>query len=148
MYRCLECGHIFEDGEQAKWSESRGEFWGSACSEEVDGCPLCKGDYEEVYNCEICGSVHTGDEIHGGVCDDCIDKYRHDIDMCFRIGGITKNEVKLNSFVTAVLNDYEIEHILLDAIKERNKIFPVDCMLFIEADKEEFGLELPRKGGE
>ena len=144
MFKCESCGHIFEDGEQAKWKESRGEHFGFECEETVDGCPLCKGDYEEVYNCEICGSVHTGDEIHGGVCDDCIGKYRYDIDMCFRVGAITKNEVKLNSFITAMFDEKEIEDALMQVLKERQKFLPVDCLPFIEAGEEEFGLGLPR----
>ena len=69
MYRCNECGHLFEEGEQARWSESRGEFWGTPCSEEMSGCPLCKGDYEEIKPCKICGSYeHDADEEY---CERC-----------------------------------------------------------------------------
>ncbi len=69
MYRCLECGNLFEEGEQATWTEDRGEFWGSPCSENMSGCPLCKGDYEEVKPCKICGSYdHDFGEDY---CDAC-----------------------------------------------------------------------------
>ena len=61
MFRCIECGHIFEDGEQARWTETHGEVW--------ESCPICKGDYEEVEPCKICGSYdHSVDDDY---CDDC-----------------------------------------------------------------------------
>lgn len=69
MYRCLECGHLFEEGEQATWKEDRGEFWGSPCSESVSGCPICKGDYEEIKPCVICGSYNHN--IEDEFCDEC-----------------------------------------------------------------------------
>ena len=43
-YRCLECGHIFDEGEQEVWYEHHPCGMGTA-SEEFSGCPLCKGDY-------------------------------------------------------------------------------------------------------
>jgi predicted nucleic acid-binding Zn-ribbon protein len=47
MYKCADCGHIFEEGEQAIWYEDRGEFWGVPCRERMTGCPVCHGAYEE-----------------------------------------------------------------------------------------------------
>lgn len=72
MYKCVDCGHLFEQGEEAVWSESRGEFWGSPCSEEVSGCPICKGGYEEVTPCEKCETYCFSDELTDGMCDNCI----------------------------------------------------------------------------
>lgn len=45
---CLECGHLISDEEYITVFESRGEFWGSPCSEEVVigyNCGNC-GNYE------------------------------------------------------------------------------------------------------
>ena len=69
MYHCNECGHLFEEGEQSTWSESRGEFWGNPCSEKMSGCPICKGDYEEIKPCVICGSYNYN--IEDEFCDNC-----------------------------------------------------------------------------
>lgn len=55
MYKCMECEHLFEEGEQKTWKEDRGEFWGSPCYEEMSGCPLCDGEYDEAIPCKICG---------------------------------------------------------------------------------------------
>lgn len=71
MYKCCECGAIFEEGEEARWEEDRGEFWGVRCSETVSGCPECHGDYEEVFECEECGEWFFEDELTDGVCEHC-----------------------------------------------------------------------------
>ena len=53
MYRCCECGNLFEEGEQAVWEETHG--LDSPPYEAWSGCPVCKGGYEEVYQCKDCG---------------------------------------------------------------------------------------------
>lgn len=71
-YKCVECNHIFDEGEQAVWYESRGEFWGSPCSERMTGCPVCKGDYDEVVQCKECGEWVWNDEVdYDGLCEGC-----------------------------------------------------------------------------
>lgn len=74
MYRCIECGRIFEEGEEAVWYEDRGEYWGIPCRERVTGCPSCRGDYEEVFQCEECGEWFFEDELEDGLCEDCINE--------------------------------------------------------------------------
>ena len=59
MLKCKECGHLFEDGEQARWTEVHGEVW--------ESCPICKGSFEEIEPCKICGSYSSGEEY----CEDC-----------------------------------------------------------------------------
>lgn len=55
MYRCKECGLIFEDPKM--YSEDRtpgGSFEGGSFIETYFGCPKCEGNYEEVeYNEEL-----------------------------------------------------------------------------------------------
>ena len=67
MYRCNECGHLFEEGEQATWMEMHGFTYGNG--EEFSGCPICKGDYEEVEPCKICGSYENKKD--GEFCETC-----------------------------------------------------------------------------
>lgn len=64
MYKCLECGNIFEDGEQAEWREDYGE--------KFSGCPICKGDFVEARNCKWCGDVFTEEELYDGLCEKCL----------------------------------------------------------------------------
>ena len=139
-YKCTNCGHIFEEGEQACWSESRGEFWGSPCSEEMSGCPLCKGDYEETVKCEVCGSEHLEDELFGGVCDECIDKYRKDFSSCYEISKGETQEIEINALLASLFNVADIERILKEYVLERLR--DVDCSQFIDEDISWFGEKL------
>ena len=72
MYRCLNCGNLFEDGEQATWYENQGECHGSIAMGRFDGCPVCRGDYEEAYQCKKCGDWHTEGELYDGWCEKCL----------------------------------------------------------------------------
>lgn len=69
MYRCENCGNLFEEGEQAVWRENYGAEIGG---EMFDGCPVCRGDYEEVYQCKECGDWHSEDELYDGWCEKCL----------------------------------------------------------------------------
>lgn len=71
MYRCTECGHIFEDGEQKSCREFHPEV-DSMQYERFDGCPLCGGSYESVYKCDDCGNVLSEDELFFGLCKNCV----------------------------------------------------------------------------
>lgn len=136
-YKCLECGHIFEEGEQACWLESRGEFWGTPCSEHMSGCPLCKGEYEETVQCAVCGSEHLEDELNGGVCDECIDEYRKNFNACYELSIEEKTEIKINSLLASLFEVSDIEQILKEYIHERWQ--DVSCDKFIDEDKSWFG---------
>ena len=72
MYRCLNCGNLFEDGEQATWYENQGECHGSIAMGRFDGCPVCRSDYEEVRQCKECGDWHSEDELYDGWCEKCL----------------------------------------------------------------------------
>ena len=50
MYRCDDCGLIFEEPRTVR--ECMGECWGVAAYEEFDVCPRCGGDYGECYEDE------------------------------------------------------------------------------------------------
>lgn len=139
-YKCLDCGHIFEDGEQIMWEESHG--FDVSPHEKFCGCPLCKGEYEETTPCEICGSEHLEEELNCGVCDECVDSRRYDIDMCFKVGENDTDDVGLNCFLASMFTRGEIEKILFRELKEAEKIKQIDCKRFIEADRDWFAERL------
>lgn len=143
-YKCLNCGNIFERGEQARWIENLGEYWGLPCLKEMSGCPCCFGAYEETYQCELCGSEHAEDELYGGVCEECIDNYKSDFKTCYEISlNAEKVNVKINALLASLLDDDEIEEILIDFVKEHCK--DADCTQFIEDDKHWFGEQLAKE---
>ena len=94
MYKCENCGHLFEEGEQARWTEDYGEKW--------DGCPLCRGGYEEVRQCKECGDWHTEDELYSGWCEKCL-RETINYDTFFEYCEANKDERYLDIFVMSEL---------------------------------------------
>lgn len=63
MYKCLDCGLVFE--EPKKYSEDctpGGAFEGGSFIQYFCGCPWCAGAFEEVSECSNCGEYYTGYE--------------------------------------------------------------------------------------
>lgn len=66
MFKCKDCGHLFEYGEEKRWKEDHGEDWSA--------CPCCGGEYDEIKSCKMCWSYEEM-QVDGGLyCDDCIEK--------------------------------------------------------------------------
>ena len=129
-YRCLDCGHIFEEGEQAVWREHHPYGMGYA-TENFSGCPICKGDFEETKQCTICGGEFLEDELNGGcVCDECIEQYSKDFDTCYNIANQDKQEIKINGLLATVFDASEIEQILFESLNKDGE--KIDCSEYIE----------------
>lgn len=96
MYRCCDCVHLFEDGEQAVWEERHGFIDGPF--EKWSGCPICKGGYEEVHQCKECGDWHTDDELYEGWCEKCL-RESINYDTFFEYCEANKDEHYLDMFV-------------------------------------------------
>ena len=139
-YKCLECGHIFEDGEQARWEETHG--LDSPPYEKLCGCPICKGSFEETKQCKICGGEFLENELNGGcVCDDCIEEYKRDFETCYAISETEpKEEIEINALLVSLFDIDEIETILyqqLESVKNN-----IDCSAYINQDKDWFAEKL------
>ena len=102
MYKCIDCGHLFEEGEQAVWYENQGECHGVTAMERFSGCPLCRGDYEEVRQCKKCGYWHTYDELYDGWCEKCL-RETINYDTFFEYCEANKDEQYLDTFVMCYL---------------------------------------------
>ena len=141
MYKCVACGHLFEDGEEKKVVDMHGFSHGAG--EEFYVCPSCNGEYVEVEICPICDEWKEKKDFHGGVCNDCIDSKRYDVDICYKIGKHSVDSVELNGFILKMFDDIEtIEHVLLEHLKKPEHI---DCKEFIEEDADFFGEMLYRE---
>lgn len=137
-YKCLSCGHIFEDGEQVRWEERHG--LDSPPYEKHCGCPVCKGSFEETKQCKICGGEFLEDELNGGcVCNECIDDYCKAFDICYKVSKNEKKEIEINCLLATVLDVEKIEEILYQYLKAEKE---VDSSSFIEQDKNWFAERL------
>lgn len=138
-FKCLSCGHIFEEGEQARWEEHHPYGMGCA-SESFSGCPICNGDFEETKQCKICGGDFLEDELNGDdVCDECIEEYSKNFDVCYKISANEKEEIKINALLVSLLDVNEIETILYHYLKTKRDI---DCSKFVNQDKDWFADKL------
>lgn len=96
MYRCENCGHLFEEGEQDVWEERHG--LDTPPYEKWSGCPICKGRYEEVHQCKECGDWHTENELYEGLCEKCL-RETINYDTFFEYCEANKDEKYLDIFV-------------------------------------------------
>lgn len=117
------------------------DFWGSPFDVRTEFCPCCKSDdFDEAKECEVCGEFYAEDELIKGVCEECIKKCRHDVDMCAEIGMGNREQIKINSFLVAMFDEKDIEAILLDYLKTKNP--KADCSAFIDNDVSWFAEQL------
>ena len=140
-FKCLECGNVFEDGEQATWYEQHPYGMGYA-TEEFSGCPLCKGDFEETKQCKICGGEFLEDELLGDcVCEDCVEEYKRDLETCYKIAETaSKEKIKINPLLVSAFDITEIEEILYQQLKSVGN--NNDFSAFINVDKDWFAEKL------
>lgn len=74
MFKCLNCGHLFDEGEQAVKRDRHGFKDGPA--EEYSTCPVCGyTDLEQTVRCRKCGGEYLEEEMHGHICDKCVSDY-------------------------------------------------------------------------
>ena len=135
MYKCCECGHLFEDGEQAVWEEKHGFIDGPF--EKWSGCPLCHGDYEEVHQCKECEDWHTEDELYSGWCEKCL-RETIDYDTFFEYCEANKDENYLDIFVMSEFLDmdmpkhssYDFHQLMIRLYREKVEGIRIDINLF------------------
>ena len=140
MFKCIDCGHIFEDGEQARWTEMHGFTYGNG--EEFEGCPVCKGDYFEAVPCACCGEGHYFEgELENGVCNACIEKHFKDFEFCVKVGAPEDTNVPINGAIASLWTAEEINEILIGYARDLGVTFErfayEDISWFAEMIKDE-----------
>lgn len=133
MFKCLNCGHLFEEGEEKRWEEPIGEYGDSIVYEEYSGCPLCKENYIETEPCLICGAYFSDNDDYK-ICKECMEEYSKNIDACYKAGKNNAYNEKINGFLLDVLGVETIEEILVDYLKQNN----FDCSDYIKEDESWF----------
>lgn len=135
-YKCLECGHIFENGEAREVREDDGYVY---------VCPICGGDFEKTVKCSLCKGEFLEDELNGGVCDECIDEYRNQAKICVDISEQegTKAKINVNYLIPFILSEEDINDILIEYIKKEKP--NADCGEYIDEDISWFGEMLAKE---
>lgn len=97
-------------------------------------------DEDETF-CEICGRHFTDeDDLTCGVCDDCIAEA--DFERCLEVNGDEKEDIAINALVVSLLDESEINNILIQHLREANKLLPLDCSHYKNSDKSWFAERL------
>lgn len=100
MFKCVNCGHIFEEGEQVVKSDRHGFRYGPA--EEYIACPVCGGtDLDRTVRCRKCGGEYLEEEMHGHICNECVENYiNYDSFFEFAVSGFEPDALSnLESFI-------------------------------------------------
>lgn len=72
MYKCLDCGEVFDEDDRQIVNECHTEL-DDKPMEQRSYCPYCGGDYEEAKMCKCCGEFFLEDELICGYCKDCLE---------------------------------------------------------------------------
>lgn len=101
MYKCYDCGHVFDDDECGTYEE-RYPYGSTYATQTFSTCPMCGGDFGEAKECEICGEYFFEDELEAGYyCDECLkDAVTTDNFLEFALDGFKADEVSfLEEFI-------------------------------------------------
>ena len=128
-YECNHCGRNFDEPDFI--TETHGLE--TPPYEKIAVCPYCKGYFEEMYECKICGAFATEEQLTLGVCDDCIMAHAT-VDRCIKYGADCESSVPINGFVAHLLSSDKINEILVRTILSANDIIPIDCFAFVIED--------------
>jgi DNA-directed RNA polymerase subunit RPC12/RpoP len=139
-YQCHECDKRFEEPDFIV--EKHGLE--TPPYEKIAVCPYCKGYFEAMYECKICGEWFTDEELTMGVCDECIYQHDTDIELLYKLGNEeeAKETVTLNGFVASVLTEEQINEILIRELRTINYACYVNGTEFIGSDKSWFAEQL------
>lgn len=130
MFKCMHCGHEFEEIDRKHYDNSTG-VW-------EEYCPNCGSeDIEEAAQCEICGDWHAADYLHCGVCEKCAEL--DDPREAYAYGSARKSCVELNGFLAYSYSAQEIEAALWkDLMSSRPSLVKEYANKFITDDLGDF----------
>lgn len=140
MYKCRNCGHIFDDGEQKTKRERHNDYY----TEVINVCPICNSDnYEETIYCRHCGSECFKDELTSkGICKECIKAFiadnAKDEKVCYDVGQNDKVQAEVNSFIFDYFGSIEnMERHLLEYITQIQEYYKHDFTKYLEETDED-----------
>lgn len=125
MFKCYDCGEIFEESELAELKYHLADYGNTPVYDTIYVCPHCGRDnYYEVRQCEECGEwcatdsdIDVSNHIGDTVCEACLNATS--VDIAYQIGAIEgKQSVQLNSFLAFAFTPGDIEAILMETLRK------------------------------
>ena len=73
MYKCCDCGYVFEEPKNYSEDRTPGYSCESSFMYRYSGCPSCSGNYEEAKECDGCGEYFLQRELDfdANLCEEC-----------------------------------------------------------------------------
>ncbi len=111
MVICEDCGSVIHEEDLVTTKSYVSDYMGG-CHENITGC-ACGGSVTEAEQCETCGEYFREDELHDGVCDECL-KEEATVANALECGkdGSARMEVSVNGFLAMVFTSDKIDEIL------------------------------------
>lgn len=142
MYICLDCENVFDEANETKYYDK--VDGNSAMSGYVTeySCPSCGSEYfEEAVECEFCGEWTVTEDLHEGICENCISE-KATVEIAVKYGETEKQTIELNGLLAYAFSDEQINEILLRELKEAARIYPqkikAEIIEFYGCDMEAF----------
>lgn len=158
MYICLECGHHFEDGEEAIWEEQHGLE--DSPYEKMSGCPICRSAYVVAGRCKKCGHNFLEDDLYLGLCRKCLEKsvmpeitadYVHDRHLsCSFYSEFYDGKIeRMSDNLEELLRGGMLQQAALDKLKRASWTIKkcINYIMFDEAATYDFSRWLQERGG-
>lgn len=90
MYKCEECGCVFEEPKEYQEHHPYGMGY---VAESFYCCPSCNGSIGEAQPCKFCEEYGFEDELQDGICEKCISELKKRFDVALH-NNFTEEEIK------------------------------------------------------
>lgn len=142
MMICDNCGELCDEDDLPTYTEDYGYDTGvgyRSCPQTFTDCDCsCGGTFVDAKRCEICDEWCNPDDLHGGVCDSCLDD-SVDVDYALLIGDENKEKIEINGFLSQIFSETEIENLLKNRLNENKSFYRKETENYCLDDKDYFG---------
>lgn len=116
MVICRDCGAVIGEDDLVVTKSYVSDYMGG-CYESITSCP-CGGSVEDAEKCDSCGEYFKKDELHSGICEECLHE-EMTVDNAIACGAdeSAREEVSLNGFLVRLFTSEKIDEILIREVE-------------------------------
>lgn len=104
MFKCLECGAVFDEPKIVNDSVTYGKV---SVPRTFASCPHCDSGFDEAYPCKDCGEYFLADELHSFYCKDCLKENWDKTDDLFEFAKDITTKGSVNEFALDMFGGIE-----------------------------------------